>query len=159
MSSPSVRACGSSLMIVDDFGTQRPILAPVETDSIPIVDADAELSPTIAGKCLKAVSRWDSKFLQIRYRIQLIESSRGNLPQLARTLLSGSLRVAPIENVPSAVILERSKHHSMISRRSCYVKPSVVEWEGQKKREITDFGLENERCPLYCPRMPFAGLG
>src|SRR5438132_179688 len=61
----------SSRVIVDDLDIPCAVLAPVETDSPLIVDADAVLAAPAALQRLKAVARGNSQVLQTLGRIEL----------------------------------------------------------------------------------------
>ena len=51
-------------MIVDDFDLKRIAVAPSETNSPLLIDADRMLPPAIARQCFEAVSRRHTQILQ-----------------------------------------------------------------------------------------------
>ena len=52
-----VLSWASALMVVHDLHLLGALTCPTETDSVPFIDADAELVPPVSPKALKAIAR------------------------------------------------------------------------------------------------------
>jgi len=64
-------------MIVGDFNVVSVVLSPSETDSVPVVDADAVLSQTISTQLFQTVSRRDFQVVQFQRGVQHGQLSPG----------------------------------------------------------------------------------
>lgn len=109
-------------MIVHDLDRVGTIGRPDETDPILIVDPDAMLTGTVARQRLETIPRRDTKVLQSRSRVQLLQLPPGNPPEFLRTSPPGSLRVPPVEDVLRPRAPKGSDHVDTIARSSCYIK-------------------------------------
>jgi hypothetical protein len=58
------------------------VISPNETNPILLINANTMLASPISLQCFQPIAGRKSKFLQRFYRIQLIELSRCNSPQL-----------------------------------------------------------------------------
>lgn len=110
-------------MIVNDLDSIRAICRPYETDSILVVDTNAELSRPVVRQGLKSVSRRDPQFLKRVHRIQLIQLPRGDSPQTCGASPAGILRAAAVEDILRSSAREGSDHQDMIARLPCYDQP------------------------------------
>jgi hypothetical protein len=81
-------------------------VSPHETETIPIVDADAVLPPSIPGKLLKPIARRYTKVSQDSHRVELIQLTLGHSPYRRRARPLRRSSGAPVENVFNAAILE-----------------------------------------------------
>ena len=109
-------------MIIRDLDVFRAPSSPNKANSVLLVNSDAVLAFTVSRKCLQSIAGGNLQFLQRLNRIELIQLSRGDLPELLRTGFSGSFRIDAIENILGGLISERLNHANILARLSCYSK-------------------------------------
>ena len=123
------RFVGSRVFIVDDMETCRPesllvlvvvrnldlicaSILPTETNSIPLVDANARLTLSITFQHLQFVARRHRKVIQIKRTIELIQFPLGDSPKALRTSLSSDRRRPSVVHIFGSFIPERFYHAS-----------------------------------------------
>ena len=93
-------------MIVSYLHFSGASVSPYETETIPVVDADAVLPSSIPGKLLKPIARRYTKISQDIRRVELIQLTLGHFPYRRRTHPLRCSSGAPVENVFGAAALE-----------------------------------------------------
>ena len=73
----SVSCHAFASMIVDDFNVPRAVVSPAKADSPLVVDPDAVLPTSIAGKFLEPVAGRDAKVVQILGAIENLQLALG----------------------------------------------------------------------------------
>ena len=109
-------------MIIRNLDVFRALFSPNKADSVLFVDSHAVLAFTVSRKCLQSIAGGNLQFFQRLNRIELIQLSRGDLPELSRTGFSGTFRIDAIENILGGLISERFNHADIVARLSCYPK-------------------------------------
>ena len=93
-------------MIVSYLHFSGASVSPYETETIPVVDADAVLPPSIPGKLLKPIAKRYAKISQDSRRVELIQLTLGHSPYRRRTRPPRRSSGAPVEYVFSGAVLE-----------------------------------------------------
>ena len=106
-------------MIIRNLDVSRALLPANKADSVLLVDSHAVLAFPVSRKCLQSIAGRNLQFFQRLNRIELIQLSRGDLPELLRTGFSGAFRIDAIEDVLGSLISERFNHTSIVARLPC----------------------------------------
>ncbi len=108
-------------MVIDNFDIVRCTIEPFKTDSILVVNSNTALAISVADQHLQSVSRRHLQIIQKSRRIELLQFSCRDFPQLLGTRLSGNLRVLPVKYIFCPLISKRPYHVNTVSRYICYV--------------------------------------
>ena len=102
-------------MIVHDLYVRWTVAGPPETDSVPLIDPDAVLASPIASQRFESIPRRYPKIFQAFRRIELVQPTASDRPELRWAALPGRLRILTVEHVFRAGIPERAYHLSTIA--------------------------------------------
>lgn len=70
-------------MVINNFNVIGYVTEPFKTDAILCVDANAMLPMPIPFQCFKTITRWNSQIIEHFGRVQLLQLSCRNTPQIA----------------------------------------------------------------------------
>ena len=144
------------LVIIRDLDVFRAPFSPNKANPVLLVDSDAVLAFPVSRKCLQSIAGGNLQFLQRLNRIELIQFSRGDLPELLRTGFSGVFRIDAIENSLGGLISERFNHINILARLSCYRKIRLLGLISEIARPSVDRYSRIVPPSPYCAPCPVA---
>jgi len=106
-------------MVVHDLDLQRTVAGPTEANPVPLIDPDAVLASPIASQRFESIPRRYPKIFQAFHRIELVQLTASDRPELRWAAPPGRLRIPAVEHVFRALIREGPDHRDMIARPSC----------------------------------------